>query len=142
MIRRPPRSTQSRSSAASDVYKRQALTAIYAVSTTIDDRRGLRCEVDGVAVWALPYLPLPAPTRLPLGAALRGALATLICPPELDVGAAVTPPDQDKRREQAERRDRRPAEEGGLESLGEGAVSYTHLRAHETKANIVCRLLL
>src|SRR5450756_2008650 len=26
MIRRPPRSTQSRSSAASDVYKRQALT--------------------------------------------------------------------------------------------------------------------
>ena len=27
MIRRPPRSTQSRSSAASDVYKRQGLTA-------------------------------------------------------------------------------------------------------------------
>src|SRR5660397_271130 len=24
----------------------------------------------------------------------------------------------------------------------EGAVSYTHLRAHETKANLVCRLLL
>src|SRR5660398_245973 len=23
-----------------------------------------------------------------------------------------------------------------------GAVSYTHLRAHETKANLVCRLLL
>src|SRR5450756_2821733 len=29
MIRRPPRSTQSRSSAASDVYKRQAATAIF-----------------------------------------------------------------------------------------------------------------
>src|SRR5680860_1191593 len=28
MIRRPPRSTQSRSSAASDVYKRQALTVL------------------------------------------------------------------------------------------------------------------
>ena len=27
MIRRPPRSTQSRSSAASDVYKRQGLTS-------------------------------------------------------------------------------------------------------------------
>ena len=27
-----------------------------------------------------------------------------------------------------------------LESLS--AVSYTHLRAHETKANLVCRLLL
>ena len=30
MIRRPPRSTQSRSSAASDVYKRQALKAAIA----------------------------------------------------------------------------------------------------------------
>src|SRR5660397_278844 len=29
--------------------------------------------------------------------------------------------------------------QAGLEIL---AVSYTHLRAHETKANIVCRLLL
>ena len=25
---------------------------------------------------------------------------------------------------------------------GPGTVSYTHLRAHETKANLVCRLLL
>src|SRR5660398_197486 len=25
---------------------------------------------------------------------------------------------------------------------GPGSVSYTHLRAHETKANLVCRLLL
>src|SRR5450756_2425076 len=30
MIRRPPRSTQSRSSAASDVYKRQLLATTYA----------------------------------------------------------------------------------------------------------------
>src|SRR5660397_160570 len=28
------------------------------------------------------------------------------------------------------------------ELLFPGAVSYTHLRAHETKANLVCRLLL
>ena len=27
-------------------------------------------------------------------------------------------------------------------SMGYVAVSYTHLRAHETKANLVCRLLL
>src|SRR5660398_83382 len=27
-------------------------------------------------------------------------------------------------------------------AYGVGAVSYTHLRAHETKANLVCRLLL
>ncbi|VTU60682.1 hypothetical protein AMBR_CKHPCMOK_02854 [Lacticaseibacillus rhamnosus] len=26
--------------------------------------------------------------------------------------------------------------------FGLGPVSYTHLRAHETKANLVCRLLL
>ena len=26
--------------------------------------------------------------------------------------------------------------------VGVGTVSYTHLRAHETKANLVCRLLL
>ena len=28
------------------------------------------------------------------------------------------------------------------ELLGGGAVSYTHLRAHETLMNLVCRLLL
>src|SRR5450756_2891122 len=34
MIRRPPRSTQSRSSAASDVYKRQLAAAVRALPTT------------------------------------------------------------------------------------------------------------
>ena len=29
-----------------------------------------------------------------------------------------------------------------VNSLYDEAVSYTHLRAHETKANLVCRLLL
>ena len=29
-----------------------------------------------------------------------------------------------------------------LNSRADEAVSYTHLRAHETKANLVCRLLL
>ena len=33
-----------------------------------------------------------------------------------------------------------PFVEGRIE--GHKAVSYTHLRAHETKANLVCRLLL
>src|SRR5450756_3187097 len=37
MIRRPPRSTQSRSSAASDVYKRQML-----IRVTLDRRRHVR----------------------------------------------------------------------------------------------------
>ena len=78
MIRRPPRSTLDRSSAASDVYKRQ-------------------------------QLPLPVPraqvTRTPSWAT----------PPKLVVGIVV---DQ-----------MRP-------------VSYTHLRAHETVLDLVCRLLL
>src|SRR5678809_1599734 len=65
MIRRPPRSTLDRSSAASDVYKRQEL------STT--------------------------------GGTSDGRFIAQVCPE---------------------------------------AVSYTHLRAHETGRNLVCRLLL
>src|SRR5660397_298562 len=72
MIRRPPRSTPLYSSAASDVYKRQAL--------------GLHRHLFS--------------TRSPR-------------------------PD----RQRTARHHRTP-------------VSYTHLRAHETKANLVCRLLL
>src|SRR5680860_1064167 len=51
MIRRPPRSTQSRSSAASDVYKRQA-HALYDEDGAGHDRRGARCAVKGLGVIA------------------------------------------------------------------------------------------
>ena len=78
MIRRPPRSTLDRSSAASDGYKRQAL-----------DRPAHRLERPDHA--------------------------------------------EDLRRRDEERR---------LALHGVGAVSYTHLRAHETVLDIVCRLLL
>ena len=78
MIRRPPRSTQSRSSAASDVYKRQ-------------NQPG---------------------------------------------------PDAGKRA----RRGPKPCWGGSVVSAGSRAgvcpVSYTHLRAHETVLDLVCRLLL
>ena len=78
MIRRPPRSTLDRSSAASDVYKRQG------------------------------HAREPADRR----------------------GAAVG----------------RPPQWQGLGSRFQGpgsrAVSYTHLRAHETVLDLVCRLLL
>ena len=78
MKRRPPRSTLDRSSAASDVYKRQV---------------DLLVDVDA----------LHGDARLPGG-----------------VERAPDPP------------------------LGRGldAVSYTHLRAHETVLDLVCRLLL
>src|SRR5680860_625099 len=54
MIRRPPRSTQSRSSAASDVYKRQARLSpagsVPAVSTRWDPSTGILAgPVDGPA---------------------------------------------------------------------------------------------
>ena len=78
MIRRPPRSTQSRSSAASDVYKRQAQETI----------------AQGDAVF---------------GHHLRA-------------GAGV--------------------DLGNAHAGGANPVSYTHLRAHETVLDLVCRLLL
>ena len=94
MIRRPPRSTLDRSSAASDVYKRQVLdddrVEVARGQLVGGDRRVL---IDG-----------------------GGAQARLRGP-------------QDHRVE--------------LLVLGDGAaVSYTHLRAHETVLDIVCRLLL
>ena len=78
MIRRPPRSTLDRSSAASDVYKRQ-------VQQLVD--------------------------------VLLGALTALE-----PSGDLLEPP-------------------GALAARG-APVSYTHLRAHETVLDLVCRLLL
>ena len=82
MIRRPPRSTQSRSSAASDVYKRQVPDGARAVVPGGDENH----------------------VRLPEDLALGGI-------------------------------------EGPVEEILD-PVSYTHLRAHETVLDLVCRLLL
>ena len=78
MIRRPPRSTLDRSSAASDVYKRQGKHIGSASKTAGARRRPIRNQPDEV----------------------------------------LTPEDLVH------------------------AVSYTHLRAHETVLDLVCRLLL
>ena len=78
MIRRPPRSTLDRSSAASDVYKRQLQDRLFA-------------EIE------FHHLGHVGIDRLVVG----------------DAGAD-----------------------------GVGPVSYTHLRAHETVLDLVCRLLL
>ena len=78
MIRRPPRATLDRSSAASDVYKRQVL---------------LRVDEDG------------------------------------EVGAQEHGLD-------------RAQVDVGVPARGVHPVSYTHLRAHETVLDLVCRLLL
>ena len=62
MIRRPPRSTLDRSSAASDVYKRQRLTAIShpAINAELADRldavRGDECSAESVVVLDMAIL--------------------------------------------------------------------------------------
>src|SRR5450756_3060939 len=98
MIRRPPRSTQSRSSAASDVYKRQAFPFHTATGPSIGKYPSSPRATAG---------PPPAST-----------------PPAIVVGAWPGhihrfPP-----------------------ATGPKPVSYTHLRAHETRHDLVCRLLL
>eukprot|EP00826_Nyctotherus_ovalis_P014184 TRINITY_DN13926_c0_g1_i6.p2 TRINITY_DN13926_c0_g1~~TRINITY_DN13926_c0_g1_i6.p2 ORF type:complete len:107 (+),score=9.32 TRINITY_DN13926_c0_g1_i6:24-323(+) len=49
MIRRPPRSTQSRSSAASDVYKRQGNSTIYSKADIYAFYLVLKCLVKFIA---------------------------------------------------------------------------------------------
>ena len=93
MIRRPPRSTLDRSSAASDVYKRQT-----------DDLLAELLRVQAMIV----------PAQLEQFA----VRAHLLDAPVLD--------DQNAR---------------GVADSRE-TVSYTHLRAHETVLDLVCRLLL
>src|SRR5450756_3051911 len=96
MIRRPPRSTQSRSSAASDVYKRQVL----------GDK---------------PYSARAHRTLL----RSRG-VKTVIPEPS----------------NQIRNRLRRGSRGGRPPAFDSEPVSYTHLRAHETRHDLVCRLLL
>ena len=92
MIRRPPRSTLDRSSAASDVYKRQVESAN---------------------------------ENIAIGAPVAGLVAKVFVEP----GDKIKPGDPlftiDDRTLQATK-----------------PVSYTHLRAHETVLDLVCRLLL
>ena len=94
MIRRPPRSTLDRSSAASDVYKRQGDIFVEDFSTATV-----------VTLYLLPELNLKLrPTIL-----------------KMKPGTRVT---------------------SHQFHMGDWAVSYTHLRAHETVLDLVCRLLL
>ena len=51
MIRRPPRSTQSRSSAASDVYKRQAISDAMLIVKTVASVCADMFNIDNVSFW-------------------------------------------------------------------------------------------
>eukprot|EP00657_Telonema_sp_P-1_P008354 TRINITY_DN29360_c0_g1_i1.p1 TRINITY_DN29360_c0_g1~~TRINITY_DN29360_c0_g1_i1.p1 ORF type:complete len:149 (+),score=66.17 TRINITY_DN29360_c0_g1_i1:54-500(+) len=108
MIRRPPRSTQSRSSAASDVYKRQGSGD----DVSLD---GLMPSGHGGVMTQPPLHPVIPEDGT--GSAFLGSLACAI---------KVV--------------DRSPSINKFAACLG--SVSYTHLRAHETVLDLVCRLLL
>ena len=99
MIRRPPRSTLDRSSAASDVYKRQ-----YSPCSSKLPNKYL------LVLYLIPEMCASFPFK---AASSKCAVA----PSKL----AVAEP---------------------CNSLGLRSVSYTHLRAHETVLDLVCRLLL
>src|SRR5680860_520274 len=78
MIRRPPRSTQSRSSAASDVYKRQAVRTVRVDATLPVDRLGW-VEVGGVEEAGLDAddpseRPFAGGTRYPVRAGVEREL--------------------------------------------------------------------
>src|SRR5680860_1541867 len=144
MIRRPPRSTQSRSSAASDVYKRQE-----PLQQLLREREVP--EVDAVAddthIDDGPEPQRGAGDTAPLLAEHHGhnhrgpddaedhrlgeQLTTSRHLPWLWDHRHVDEPD-----DRAPRHRREPPPQRGE------PVSYTHLRAHETDSYLVCRLLL
>src|SRR5450756_2938198 len=95
MIRRPPRLTRSRSSAASDVYKRQVHVK------TVKGKGYEPAEARPDAFHGTE------PFHLGNGARKAAAVGTTF-----------------------------------TEAFGQAPVSYTHLRAHETRHDLVCRLLL
>src|SRR5450756_2072748 len=102
MIRRPPRSTQSRSSAASDVYKRQALAITFGHEI---GPAGLAIPTEVAVSGSCPqvFKPLVHATRTSIPARRNGRKSTF-----------------------------------GARSSSKPAVSYTHLRAHETRHDLVC----
>src|SRR5450756_547036 len=153
MIRRPPRSTQSRSSAASDVYKRQS-------TLCVGEAVWLDCDWSG-AGWSCAgsFFFLPKPPNPPSLLAIAEVALCLATSPALGIAG---PFDAGKGASEAAGRgspfavdpmritcitgtplsfdisftiSAMPSAEPGCIA----AVSYTHLRAHETRHDLVCR---
>ena len=141
MIRRPPRSTQSRSSAASDVYKRQELfldiknfssvlrKSKYLATTRNNDKKALEQYTNTVSELELVEAELEDnKAQLELKRASREEEKS-------ELGETINTLDSQKKE-----REKLLAESKIKEA--QLPVSYTHLRAHETVLDIVCRLLL
>eukprot|EP00657_Telonema_sp_P-1_P001299 TRINITY_DN13010_c0_g1_i1.p1 TRINITY_DN13010_c0_g1~~TRINITY_DN13010_c0_g1_i1.p1 ORF type:complete len:139 (-),score=54.75 TRINITY_DN13010_c0_g1_i1:42-458(-) len=125
MIRRPPRSTQSRSSAASDVYKRQANCLIRANWAQILSVR----EDQEVVEPSSTFL------RVSFGFEhLQSTNSTTTTNTQSLSPSAPNCADGDE--------DSRFQAVRAAALAGPFPVSYTHLRAHETVLDLVCRLLL
>ena len=107
MIRRPPRSTLDRSSAASDVYKRQGFSPKATLESAVNLEKIANDHVlsGGAIMNVIRYASLQA---LKEGGRALSAEDLL----------------------------------NGIRKEHAKAVSYTHLRAHETVLDLVCRLLL
>src|SRR5450756_2551559 len=132
MIRRPPRSTQSRSSAASDVYKRQiflsltlsVVTTILVVSTILY----INFEKEASAqIFLANMKSLEQVNHEVLGLANSARTVSSQIFQDVNVAKLLYYAEPD------------------VYDLGPALrqpVSYTHLRAHETRHDLVCRLLL
>src|SRR5450756_3054730 len=158
MIRRPPRSTQSRSSAASDVYKRQDTRraetggtpsgvfwhrrAVRACQNTPlerwDCRTGAGQLADGLGVELADGVALAAPLADPPAATMAALSAPAVCqfPPKtlpliLTVGVALTPSFDACSVAAVTQSTNFPSANVAVTELGTPTpVSYTHLRAH------------
>src|SRR5450756_2970968 len=64
MIRRPPRSTQSRSSAASDVYKRQLGYSLPVAAQKLKAKHGYKIPPSTLASWMVEHRELTTYSRL------------------------------------------------------------------------------
>eukprot|EP00657_Telonema_sp_P-1_P009372 TRINITY_DN3557_c0_g1_i1.p1 TRINITY_DN3557_c0_g1~~TRINITY_DN3557_c0_g1_i1.p1 ORF type:complete len:169 (+),score=64.00 TRINITY_DN3557_c0_g1_i1:117-623(+) len=157
MIRRPPRSTQSRSSAASDVYKRQIRDRADGNAFTYRLRLGYQsktaCRVsvgmNSQVFYGQDEVAISdnfCDTMIPL--ALENSTGATLCPAQpseyrcreiLATTGTVCYWYKDTCNYIEEM-------QGVAREFAYGssfiAVSYTHLRAHETVLDLVCRLLL
>src|SRR5450756_956317 len=167
MIRRPPRSTQSRSSAASDVYKRQvwgwllysfnpsvpliavemrvtkavaglhgtAIAAGVILAGILTPRLVERFGRQAVLVLAGPVVAAGTLMLItgPGIAWTMGGVFVVAASASIAVGAAQAG---------LVMRHHGRSSASVAEANGVGSTAYTHLRAHETRHDLVCRLLL
>src|SRR5665811_1860053 len=153
MIRRPPRSTRVRSSAASDVYKRQNLTAaLCPVNPRAKPARAARWEYHmaerSLRGTNLSALSMETDTNVVLS---ERQIVRYICPEkhisELPFSVEADVPSVWECRCGLEARlvdgpDPEYKNVKAVRTHWDMPVSYTHLRAHETVLDLVCRLLL